>query len=907
MPSPLLITKLHIPRARSAQVLRPRLVARLQQGLSRPLTLVSAPAGFGKTTLLCEWLQNCGQPFAWVSLDQGDNDPARFWAYFIAALQTVDPHLGQSWPDLVSLPTLPPVEALLTELINELAGQSQAFILVLDDYHVIAAQAIHAGLLFLLDHAPTQLHLVLASRADPPWPLARLRARDQLVELRAADLRFTPPEAAEFFSHTVQLELTPEDITALEERTEGWITGLQMVALSLQGRSDGHSFITAFTGSHRLIFDYLVEEVLQRQSLELQEFLLKTSLLERLNTRLCDAILGQNHSQEILAQLDRANLFIVPLDDERCWYRYHHLFATLLRSRLEQTWKAAVPGLNRAASAWCERAGLIEEAVSYAQASTDLPYLLDLLERNVLKTMALGEFSLARRWLGNLPDAEIQSRAILCVAQGWLTPLTDPVSRQRATQWMNAAESALNRVDSVRPSTKSNVECNLAVFRVMVARFQGQPAQEVIQLGLQVLDFVASQSAQLHSLLLLQLGGCYLEMGDFQAANRIFDQVLQVGMASQNYNAAFAAINTRLMLAYVRAEFSEALRIGQESRIVVLQPLEQAGHRPPDSAATYMVSGMIRLERNDLAGAREDLTTAMALYPKLQPGVSLARCYLAMARVLYALGDLANIPDLSRLAYTHLPEFARLFAPYQSEIELLRAQQDRKYLAQAVDWAHRFQAGLDRSSVTHAEALALAQVRLAQRQAGYGPIQRSDWQFILALLAEKLEEAREQSLNLYILQIQIQRARVLHGSGQPAEASAALVEALRLAEPEGIVRPFLDEGDALQGLLVDLYGSIERANPSGHANPLLRFIDSLLTGSTGVPHPAGIEPLIQPLSERELEILRLLNTSLNSPEIAARLYISVSTVRTHIKNIYAKLNVNRRIEATQRAADLGLI
>lgn len=920
--SPLLITKLYIPQAKTAHVLRLRLVDRLQQGLARQLTLVSAPAGFGKTTLLCDWLRSCELPTAWVSLDKGDNDPARFWSYVTAALQTVYIAAGQSIPNLLNTPDLPPIEVFLVELINDLAGQKQPFILALDDYHVIETRAIHDGMLFLLEHAPASFHFVIASRADPPWPLARLRARDQLTELRAADLRFTLAETVEFLNHIVQLDLTPEDITALEDRTEGWIAGLQMVALSLQGRARAHQFITAFTGSNRFIFDYLVEEVLQRQPAEVQEFLLKTSLLERFNAALCNAVLDQNNSQEILAKLDRANLFIVPLDDTRCWYRYHHLFASLLRSRLEQTWREALPTLNCKASVWCEQAGLIEEAVFYAQASGDLPFLVGLLEKHILPTIALGEFSLARHWLDSLPEGKIQSHAILCVAQGWITPIVDRASLQRAEQWMNAAEAALRRLDSPPAHTQNIVVNNLAAFRVMQVRFEGQPAQDVIQLCLQALDFVADQNHQIRSLLFIHLGGCYLEIGNTQAANQAFNEALRLGIASQNHNAAFMSINARLMQSYWRAEFTEALRIGQESLAFVLRPLEQAGWHPPDSAVTYAVLGMILLERNDLVQAREYLYQALDLFPKLGPTFLQARCYLALARVLHTLGGIETIPDLSRLGSAYLPEFSRLFAAYQACIELLKATSQAAFptdFIQAIHWANQFQTSFDEQTTTLIEALALARVRLTQFQVKKTPIHRSELQTILDLLTEKLEEARQRSQNLNMIEVQIQRARLFYDIDQRAEAAVALGEALHLSEPEGIVRPFLDEGEPLQFLLADLRSSIEHLvekrpsqTPISRSNSLPGFIDSLLAGSSyQFIHMHDLKPkhdfLIQPLSERELEILRLLNTSLNSSEIAARLYISVSTVRTHIKNIYAKLNVNRRIEAVQRAAELGLI
>jgi len=406
MAAPLLTTKLYIPPVRPECVSRPRLIERLNAGLDRKLTLVSAPAGFGKTTLLSEWVHSRGRSetcpsVAWVSLDKGDNDPARFWAYVIAALQTVQTEIGETALVALGSRQPPPVEAILNGLINEIAKVPGPFVLVLDDVHVITEQRVHEALTFLLDHLPPQMHVTVSSRADPPWPLARLRARGEMTELRASDLRFSDKEAAAFLNDVMRLDLSPEDIDALEARAEGWIVGLQMAALSMRGRKDVSGFIRAFTGTHRFILDYLVEEVLDQQSPAVQEFLLRTSILERLTGPLCDAVADRSDSRTVLAQLEQANLFLLPLDDERRWYRYHRLFADLLRSRLEQTHPDQVPTLHIQASEWYEGNGLIAEAVSHALAAGDMDQAVRLIEGNALTIINQGELS-ARASLGGL-------------------------------------------------------------------------------------------------------------------------------------------------------------------------------------------------------------------------------------------------------------------------------------------------------------------------------------------------------------------------------------------------------------------------------------------------------------------------------------------------------------------------
>jgi LuxR family maltose regulon positive regulatory protein len=419
MSTPILTTKLYIPAPRLNVVLRPRLIERLNEGLHGKLTLISAPAGFGKTTLVSAWVAACQRPTAWLSLDEGDNDPTRFLAYLVAALHTIAPNVGEGVLAVLQSPQSPPTESILTALLNEIATIPDNFVLVLDDYHVIEATPVDTALTFLLEHLPPQMHLLIATREDPQLPLARLRARGQLTELRAADLRFTPDEAAEFLKEVMGLNLSAEEIAALETRTEGWIAGLQMAALSMQGRADATSFIKSFTGIHHFVLDYLVEEVLQRQPDRIRSFLLQTSILDRLSGPLCDAVTGEEDGRGMLEALERGNLFVVPLDDERQWYRYHHLFADVLQARSIEEQSNQDPPLHRRASEWYEQNGLRADAIRHALAAEDFERAAGLVELAWPAMRRSRQEATLLGWVKALPDELVRARPVLSVVYAW--------------------------------------------------------------------------------------------------------------------------------------------------------------------------------------------------------------------------------------------------------------------------------------------------------------------------------------------------------------------------------------------------------------------------------------------------------------------------------------------------------
>jgi LuxR family maltose regulon positive regulatory protein len=516
MPTSLLATKLHIPATRSRRVARLRLQQRLDAALccEHCLILVSAPAGFGKTTLLVEWIQHSQLPTAWLSLDKGDNDLARFLAYLSAALEKIQPAIRADRSVLLQAMPLSAAEPILTALINHLDEPTPPFVLVLDDYHTIEAPAVHAAVTFLFDHLPARAHLIIAGRSDPPLSLARLRGRDQLIELRAADLSFTPAEAAAFLNEVMALNLTSEDVAALEERTEGWIAGLQMAALSLQGRDDRSSFVQAFTGSHRFVLDYLIEEVLDRQTPATQDFLLKTSLLAQMTASLCEAVTGEANGQATLLKLEQSNLFVVPLDDERRWYRYHHLFGDLLRARLIQTQPGLVPALQRRASEWYARNELIAEAMRAAVAAEDIDQVARLAEENVIAMMDHGELSKLVGWMNAVPAEVMRARPWLCVAHAWVSVYTGQMAAVEPC--LHEAERVLHE-QAADHARDARLVGHIAAIRSSVALLRGDD-DSAVELACDALQSLPDRDFMARGSALRVLGLTYRTDGDLETA-----------------------------------------------------------------------------------------------------------------------------------------------------------------------------------------------------------------------------------------------------------------------------------------------------------------------------------------------------------------------------------------------------
>src|SRR5690242_5133615 len=902
MAGPLLETKLHIPRWRRSLVARPRLSDRLSRGAESALTLVSAPAGFGKTTLLAEWLAVAAadeRSVAWLSLDQRDNDPALFWTYLVAALNT-----GVPGEDAVPLqPPQPPNEAGLVALLNDLSAISNDVVLVLDDYHVIDARDVQDGMTFLLEHLPPQIHLVIASRTDPPLPLVRLRGRGELAEIRAADLRFTAGEAAAYLNEVMGLALTVADVAALEGRTEGWIAALQLAALSMQGREDVTAFIDGFAGDDRYIVDFLAEEVLQRQPGHVQHFLLQTSILDRLSGPLCDAVTGQDGGKAKLTALERGNLFLVPLDDRRHWYRYHQLFADVLHARLRDEQPDDVPDLHRRASEWYEQNGEPSEAIRHALAAGDFGRAADLIELAIPAMRRNRQEAAVLGWLELLPDEVVRARPVLSVgfagmllaggefegvdarlrdAAGWLDGATDirQGSHAPAAQMVVVDDAEFRRLPA-----------EIELYRAALALARGD-GPGTVRHARQALELSPADDHLGRASAAALMGLASWASGDLEAGHSGYAECMaglrRAGHIADTFGCAIALADIRR----TQGRLGEAMRTYKQA---LERAPQQGGPVLRGTADMYVGMSEVHRERDDLAAAAQQLLRSQELGEHTGLPQNRYRWRVAMARIREAEGDLGGALGL-------LDEAERLyvgdFFPNVRPVPAVRARiwiaQGR--LGEALGWAR--EQGLsvadDLSYLRESEHITLARVLLARYTAERAERTLQEATRLLERLLRAAEHGRRTGSVIEILVLQ---ALTHQARGDIPAALASLRRALTLAEPESYVRIFADEGPSMASLL--RAAAKLRITPS-YVRRLLAAVNK-----TGDRMPAS-QGLTEPLSERELDVLRLLGTDLGGPDIARELIVSLHTVRTHTKNIYAKLGVNNRRAAVRRARELDL-
>jgi LuxR family maltose regulon positive regulatory protein len=880
-PMPILATKLFIPSLGSKVVLRPRLIERLNEGLESKLILISAPAGFGKTTLAAEWIAGSGRRAAWLSLDEGESDITRFLLYLIAALQTIDAKIGKTGSAALRAPQPPSAESILTTLLNEIAGVPEGIVLVLDDYHLADAAAIDRAMAFLLERLPPRMHMVIATREDPNLPLARLRAQGQLAELRAADLRFDASETAEFLDTGIGLPLSADAVAALENRTEGWIAGLQLAAISLRGHPDAAGFISSFTGSHRFVLDYLLEEVLRRQPESIQSFLLHTSILSRMCGPLCDAVMGDASApgSETLEYLERANMFIVPLDHQRRWYRYHHLFADALRQRLQQSLALSAGNgaggaaeLHVRASAWYEENGLEIEAFHHAAAAHDFTRAERLIEGKGMPLYFRGALIPVLNWLKSLPAEVLDARPSLWTAYASATLATGQA--KDATEQLRAAESALEGATLDRKTR--DVVGRIAAIRATLAVGRHEP-DAIIAQSRRALEYLDPANLAYRTSTAWKMGIAYRLQGDLSAAGRAYAEVLSASQASGN------TVFTLLAL----AGLGDIQEVENELRLAVTSyrsVLDLAGDVPFPYATLDANLGLARIyyEWNDLDAALRHWRQSVPLAQRIESMGRFVACDLLLARLKLAQGGIAEAAALLSKADEAVARHA--FTQYTSEIAAARVmimirQGDLVAAGQLAE--------------AHGLPISLARVHLA----------RGDPSAALAVLEPFRRQAEEKGQQDHRLKAMVLQALAHQANGEKEEALRSLGEALALAEPNGFLRTFIDEGSPMAGLLVE--AAAQGIMPDYAA----ALLDGLRAGERRDKEPSRAPGglLVEALTRRELEVLQLVAQGLSNEKIGERLFLSLSTVKGHNRKIFDKLQVQRRTEAVARARELRLL
>lgn len=906
MSLPILTTKLYIPPPRPRIVHRPHLIERLTEGLHHKLTLISAPAGFGKTTLVGEWLAQSDRPAAWLSLDEGDSDPTRFLTCLIAALQTIAPNIGKGVLKVLQATPPPSTESILSTLLNEITTLPNdpstplrtGFILILDDYHLIDAKAIDDALAFVLEHQPAQMHLVIATREDPQLPLAQLRVRDQLTELRAADLRFTSAQAADFLNQVMQLNLSAQDIASLETRTEGWIAGLQLAAISMQGLDDTTHFIQSFTGSHRFVMDYLVEQVLGQQSEIIQQFLLRTSILDRMCGPLCDAVLRDSSvsGQATLEHLEHVNLFIVPLDNERRWYRYHHLFADLLRKRLGfNLIPERVAELHIRASEWFETNGLMLEAFRHATTANDVERAVRLMEDKRMPIHIPSVATAILNWLESLPTTVLNAKPALWWKQASLMLVSGQTTR--VEEKLVATEAALADATSpdIEPDDATrNLIGKIAVARATLAQTWFQTEIILVQ-ARRALEYLHPNNLSYRSTATRTLGFAYYLQDDRVEADRAYTDALSLAQAAGDIpNAILASIR----LGQIQEEGAQ-LYLAAETYQRILKLVDD--YSPPNSPATYLGLARINYEWNNLNAAEQygeqgwqlarqydQVIDRLILGELLLAGLKLARRdAIGAARILSQTEQTARQKNLPQ----RLPDIAAAQA-----MVLLR----QGNIGAAAQLVRQYDIPLMQGQCD----LPLMQARVLLAQ--------NDHAAALAVLEPLHQHAEAKGWTSRLLRVMALQSAALYAQGEQEKAIELLGEVLALAEPGGFIRLFVDEGEPMRFLILDFRVQIEKQS-RGQDNRLIGYADKVLASFS---QPADMVPskienqkpkMLDPLSQRELQVLRLIAQGLSNREISERLFLALSTVKGHSRIIFDKLQVHNRTEAVARARELGLL
>jgi len=874
------------------------------------MSLLSAPAGFGKTTLVTEWLENLQSDsnmgkqdkyeIAWLSLDASDNNLRRFLTYFIAALQHANNGIGDTTLSMLKSSHLPPTKVMMTSLINEIDGFNNKIVFVLDDFHLIEDPAIYDSLSFLIENLPHSLHLVIVTREDPLLPLARLMARDQMTELRARDLRFTKVEVADFLNRVMGLDLSEGDIAALDMRTEGWIAGLQLAALSMQGRNDATKFIKSFTGSHRLVLDYLIEEALDQQPKNIQNFLLRTSILDRLRGTLCNALTGQDNSQHTMEYLEQANLFIIPLDNVRQWYRYHHLFADVLQARLVELLPDQVSSLHHRASTWYEKNGFTDEAIEHALQSGNFERAASLIEDYVDVVWERGEHQEIWRWISGLPDEVILSKPQLCIYQAWKQFTNGQQTAAEAS--LQAAENAVvTNIDTATETTSKTegrspgfderkIMGRAASIRAHLAFYRGD-LEETKKFSREALEFLPKRDKSWRLDTTVSLGDAYSVSGDLSSAFQARSATLEASLAESSPYMVLSASVRLAMTMRMLGKLDEVLEICQRQ----MDALKASGLTQIAILSVMLaIWGEVLAEKSDLDVALQRVREGEVLALREKDVGNIGWSYLCLMRVLFSKGDYAGVQEYINKMNEALKELqvpnwiAYRMADWQVRIWLA---QDR--LDAADQWVSDRDLAYDGefTYINERQYIALVRILMAHKHLDKA-----------TSLLQRLLDAQELSGHLTkTIQILILLSLTYYEQDNSDQAFATLEKALALAEPAGYFRIFVDEGQPMARML---YDALSREIAPDYVQKLLAAFP------TERQEKKSQEPdfeWIEPLSEREIEVLVLIAEGLTNQEISGRLYVSLNTVKAHTRNIYSKIGVNNRTHAVSKARTLGIL
>lgn len=914
----LLATKFYRPAPSAKQVERQHLIRRMNEGLEigHLLTLVSAPAGFGKTACVNAWISQLDRPSVWLSLDAADDDPGRFFTYFTAGLKQVDDRLGKEVETALFTGQLPPPQTIASVILHAVLGSDRAFVFVLDDFQVLQDSVILGVLGQVIANQPRQIHFVFATREDPLLPLSRLRANNLLTEVRSSDLRFSRDEIDQFFRDVMNLPLTPGDITSLETSTEGWIAGLQLAGLSIQGRKDPSVYISRISGSHRHIVSYLTEEVLNRQSEEVQEFLLQTSILETLNGDLCDAVCsfatasGHPGGSAMLERLLHENLFLIPLDDEQRWYRYHHLFADLLRTQLNRAPVETIRGLHQRASRWYAQAGMEAEAIEHAIAAGDFRQAVDLMERHAMSIVMLGHVKTVERWFTSIPEEwhRQSPRASLALAGMYLLrgnyPLVERyLGQSEAILASSALEGEADALD------RASLRSEWLAIKSNLLNVQGSAA-ESLEMAQKALQTARLEDYYIQGIAYLGMGGAYRLMDDYPGLVSAYQKAIHNSRVAEKPLPEMLSTTALALMAIQHGE----LRFAEDTALQVIRRVETSGEGlPPVAGSIYGALGAISYEWNRLDQARELYQKALALSQLGGHNAGIVYARILRSRLDLAAGDLAAAAEEIRQAADQIPLGIPAWLKPEYLLQQVRVDLLRGNIA-------AFRALLDGLEIdrqadipAQSEIVLLAFLHFAVYEARENNRQ-DDLPRAVQTASRLVDSARRGGRMRILLPALLLRAQMRAALGDRPAGVEDVSLAIELAEPEGYIRTFLDAGGEITGLLRE---SLQRSQPGEYAARLLQALPSPTPGESPTPARPGVTSRLspaearqtaqEPLTERELEVLRLIAEGLKYDQIAEKLVISINTVRFYVKEIYSKLQVNSRTQAVAAAQQMGLL